>query len=291
MASARFGEGSERGRYTEQECQAVPERMFPAGLGSEDILRELAPDGWAGSPLFAVFHPSAERLLEEALAFFRNAQRLSRREGQSERPEPTLESVRESHLERPVEPTTECQELVAMCLWDVFSDSHEVIAADGRLVDLGSFRGAAGTLADFVNQHAEAPRYDYIDFYLGTFHVGGRADLTPAYEMIFRRLRSQGLDWVYSFPRLYAVDMRPLREALKEGEDQEPEWASYDPSKSLAAEQEQREHDAGVQRLRDQLDEGYREAVERAADQPPPETVAAYHSVYGRLPQGWPPTP
>ena len=32
--------------------------------------------------------------------------------------------------------------------------------------------------------------------------------------MIFRRLRGRRLDWIYHFPRLYAIDFRPLKDAL-----------------------------------------------------------------------------
>ncbi len=43
-------------------------------------------------------------------------------------------------------------ELLGLCLWDLFSDNHEVIAGDGRVVDLGFFRGSAGMIADFFDR-------------------------------------------------------------------------------------------------------------------------------------------
>lgn len=275
--------------YSDQECLALLERMFPQGLGSEEVLRELAPEGWASSPLVAVFHPSVERLYEEALRVHRNIESLRPAERRGESPEPTLESVRASHRETAVEPGTECRELLAECLWDVFSDNHEVLAADGRLVALGSFRGSAALLAEFANQERGGRRYDYMDFFMGTIWVSGRADLTPAYVLIFRRLQSESLDWVYHFPRLHLVDMRPVLDALKEQGADEPDWAAYSPSEAFAAEQEEREHEADVQRLRDELDDAYRSAAEKAAAGPPPPTVQAYRLVYGRLPPGWPP--
>ena len=61
-------------------------------------------------------------------------------------PAPTLEEVTQEHVERPVDTAAEVRELVGLCLWDVFSDSHEVTAADGRLLDLGSFRASGGFL-------------------------------------------------------------------------------------------------------------------------------------------------
>jgi hypothetical protein len=66
------------------------------------------------------------------------------------RPEPTLEDVRREYEPAAVEVT----ELVGLCLWDIFSDNHDVIADDGRLANIGSFRGA-GALLD---EHPHATR-------------------------------------------------------------------------------------------------------------------------------------
>ena len=279
----------ERERHSEEECVAVLERMFPNGLASEEVLRELAPRGWENSPLLAVFHPSIERLYEESVQMHRNIQRFLPPERRGESPEPTMEEIRKSHTEKPVEPEKECWELMAMCLWDVFSENHEVVDAEGRWVDTGSFRGSAGFFADFLNREIGESAYDYMDFYMGTIWVAGRADLTLVYALIFRRLRSQGLDWVYHFPRLGIVDLRPLRKQLDREGTAEPEWVNYSPSEAVAAELEEKAHDGEVERLRESLDEGYREAVEKAREGPPPGTVRAYQEVYGRLPQGWPP--
>jgi hypothetical protein len=37
--------------------------------------------------------------------------------------------------------------LVGQCLWNILSDNHEVLAADGRVLDIGSFRASGGFLA------------------------------------------------------------------------------------------------------------------------------------------------
>ena len=52
---------------------------------------------------------------------------------------------------QPVRQDEELTELAGQCLWDVFSDNHEVIAADGRLVNMGSFRGASAFLDEHVS--------------------------------------------------------------------------------------------------------------------------------------------
>ena len=72
----------------------------------------------------------------------------------------------------------EVTELVGLCLWDVFSDNREVIAADGRVVDIGSFRGAGAFLTSTSPGDREGWREtDYMRFYMGTIRLSGPADL------------------------------------------------------------------------------------------------------------------
>ena len=164
----------------------------------------------------------------------------------------------------------EVRELVGRCLWDVFSDNHDVIAPDGREVHLGSFRGTGDFIADLLNDEVGSRQYGYMDFYMGTIWINDRADLTPVYAMIFRRLATHGYDWEYAFPRLYAVDF---------GRDR-------DDTADLADRMEQDRQRAELHEI---LEEGHREALEIAKDRPPPATVAAYRQVYGDFPHGWPP--
>jgi hypothetical protein len=95
------------------------------------------------------------------------------------------------------------------------------------------------------------------------------------------------LGCVYHFPRLHLIDMRPWREALDA--KGKPEWANYDPEAALAKEEADRKHDREVAEFQAKLDEDHREAIAKAAQDPPPATVQAYEAAYGRLPQGWPP--
>ncbi len=307
--------------------------LFPHGWSGPDVVLELAPNGWEASPLAAVFHPSAEQIYEETVRMHRNIAELTKARAKPDAPppspEPTLEEIQAEHQESPFETERELQELVGLCLWDIFSDNHEVVADDGRLFDLGSSRSSAGFLADVVNKQdgpKPLPRpspdaflsemlnksgggaeqsefmkqilkemvgdggYTYLDFYMGTHMVSGRADLGPVYEMIFRRLHARGCDWVYHFPRLHLVDFRPLKKMLdEEKRGDEPEFAGYDPSAAFEAEQEDQQRDEELAKMRESLDEGYRESVEASRDQPPPTTVLAYEAVYGEFPEGWPP--
>jgi hypothetical protein len=269
-------------RYTDSECEAAFAGLFPQGFAGEDVLHDLAPEGWGKSQLVATFHPSLEQVYQESLQFHRNLQSLPWRDkNQPAKPEPTYEDVAKTYQETPIETEREVRELVGKCLWDIFSDNHDVLGPDGRVVDIGSFRGAGGFIADCLNRQIGSQEYDYIDFYLGTIWLAQRADLTPVYGMIFRRLKARGYDWTYHFPQLGLVDLRPLRDSLRQQEDDE--WHQEVPV------QEDEEHDRTLHELRESLDTAHREAVAAARHQPPPATVQAYQSLYGHFPDGWPP--
>jgi hypothetical protein len=276
--------------YSEAELEAEFDLLFPQGFAGPDVLRELAPTGWENSPLLAVFHPSLAQTYEETLRFHRNLCKLrGPNDPRPLPPEPTLDEIARGFRESPIEVEQEVRELVGQCLWDVFSDGHEVVGPGDRVLGLGSFRASGGFLAEVLNRQCGAEHYDYMNFYMGTIWLAQRADLTPVYRMIFRRLRGRRLDWIYHFPRLYAINFRPLKEVLDQ--EHEPDWMNYSPSEALAEEEEQKEHDRKLVELRESLDEGYREAIEAALDAPPPATVRAYEAVYDRFPRGWPPSP
>jgi hypothetical protein len=135
-------------RLADTELHNFFDRLFPNGWSGADVLAEIAPDGWERTPLLACFHPSVERLFEERVSLQRNLDELRRMRWRADAetqdiswPEPTLDDVRREYEPSAVNTEEEVTELVGLCLWDVFSDNHEVVAADGRMVDIGSFRG------------------------------------------------------------------------------------------------------------------------------------------------------
>ena len=280
-------------RLTDAELKEFFERLFPHGFAGADVLTEIAPSGWETSPLLACFHPSVEKVFQERVQLHRRIEELvgDRREREPDnsklapKHEPTLEEVRADWQDKPVNMCEEVTDLVALCLWDVFSNSHDVIAADGRLADIGSFRGAAGFLVEYLTgPNDDLWSMDYCRFYMGTIWISDRADLTPVYAMIFHRLKTLGADWEFHFPELGLVDLSPLREKM---EKQKPE--DYSPSEAFGKEQEERERQAELERFRAELAEGSAQARRDAMDHPPPATVRAYQTIYGRDPKGWPP--
>jgi hypothetical protein len=246
----------------EHECFELLNALFPNGPAGEDVALVLAPDGWDRSALVDVFHPSPERVYEEVLALHTNLAKLPPRDGRAGTSvEPTREAVLEHYGQTPIAPNAEIAELIGMCLWDVFSDNHDVLAPDGKVVDLGSFRTAAALIARWVDQRTGSI-HDPTSFYLGTALVSGRANLEPVYQLVFRRMQSRGLDWKYSFPTIGIVEFGSPRD-----------------------EAERRKRDE----LARALAEAHAEAVEAALHEPPPPTVCAYQVVYGKYPLGWPP--
>lgn len=186
--------GFERERYSHQECVNTFRELFPQGFAGADVLAEIAPEGWERSPLVATFHPSLDQVFQEAILSHQNIQELRRSRGKDGEPPPALEEVRERFEETPVDSLREPAELVGRCVWDIFSDNHDVLGPDNRAFDIGSFRGAGGFIADELNRQTGQTRYGYMDFFMGTSWIMCRTNVTVIYEMIFKRLREQQLD-------------------------------------------------------------------------------------------------
>jgi hypothetical protein len=253
-----------RERYTDAECQTLLVSLFPAGFAGKDVLEEIAPEGWPDSTLHFVFHPTPEQVHWEHVQLDRRLQNWPWfPKDRMDELEPALEDVRADYQESPVDTTREVGVLVATCLWDVFSNENEVVGQDGRLVDIGSWRGAAGFLADQLNRESGEEQYDYMDFYMGSFWVSERADLTPVYEMIFRRLKGNFLDWRYRLPQPRLIEFRA---------DRPDSLRSYE-----------------LETLRADLEQARREVLEDLKLEPVRAIVLAYRNVFGVFPHGWPP--
>ncbi|MDH5641472.1 MAG: hypothetical protein OEY28_09280, partial [Nitrospira sp.] len=116
------------GKLEGDQCWALFERLFPNGLNDPALVEELAPEGWDRSPLLLIQHPTAEQVFEETRRIRENLKSLLRKESASseEIPPLTLEAVRRDMIHRGANPMEECADLLGNCLWDIFSDNHEV---------------------------------------------------------------------------------------------------------------------------------------------------------------------
>jgi hypothetical protein len=287
-------------RSTAEEATALLRQLFPGGLASREMVEALCPEGWEQSPLRGAFHPSPEALYGELLHLRENLRSVFGQGPRRELPEdgrpPTFEEF-EDGLD-PTEPVSAAEEigrLTGLCLWDIFSDNHEVLLPDGRAAHLGSFRGSAGEIAGFFYERNGPENdgaadfmninMDYMEFYMGTRLIAHRASLRPVYGLIFSRLGAAGCDWRYSFPRLSLVRL----DEAKAKAGAKPEWESYNPSAAFAAEEERQSEEEALADAENSLERAWRDSIEAARHRPPPETVLAYHDIYGRWPAGWPP--
>ena len=251
-------------RYTDAECASLFAALFPHGFAGEDVLAEIAPEGYPQSTLRFAFHPTVDQVHWERVQLHRNMESWPWRDKERPKePEPTLGEVAAAYEDSPIETDREVRELVGLCLWDTFSNEHDVMGLDGRLVDIGSWRGAGGFIAEELNRQTGEANYDYMYFYMGTIWVSQRTDLTPVYEMIFRRLKERLLNWRYRFPEL----------GLVEFSSDKPDGA-----RSLR-----------IEKMKAELKKIHRETIEDSKEQPVPAIVLAYQNVYGTFPLGWPP--
>jgi hypothetical protein len=295
-------------RLSEPELVALFRQLFPQGFAGPDVLAALAPAGWAHSPLVGCFHPTLERWHTERIAQHRHFADLTRNwpkpassstiPPELPRPEPTFEDSRRDFSDPPLDPVHECTEIVGAACWNIFSNEHQVIAEDGRWVDLGSWRGSSAFLDEFTrlppcepNPDSDATAdslrsLDYGDsmrFYMGlALHPPERCDYSTVYQLVFRRLKQAGLDWLYAFPELNVIRFAP-------SDIPSPEPHAYDPSAAFARDQEQTAKDAEFARLQEELAAATEAERARARTAPPPDIVLAYHAIYARWPEGWPP--
>lgn len=173
-------------------------------------------------------------------------------------------------------------------LWEVFSSNHEVRSTDGRLYDLGSWRGTGSFIADLLNRlYPDDLDYalDYLDFYCG-FAFFTRPDETnpdaadeplhPLFGYVFERLRTHGCTWTYAPPALGLVRLAP-----PETSDHP---AHYDPTETVRQELEEQEREDRLRSLEEELAEMNARARKQAVERPP-LPVRVYREVYGHWPR------
>src|SRR5687767_13204729 len=117
-------------RLKDAELKAFLDAMYPNGVDGADVMHEIAPEGWEQSPLVGRMAALGARRRRASPG---DTGRVS---GDLELitppAEPTLASVQADWEAQPIKPLEELAELVGLCLWDVFSDNHEVLDVDGR---------------------------------------------------------------------------------------------------------------------------------------------------------------
>ena len=279
-------------KLTDTEIIAFFDELFPCGFAGADVLGEITPEGWQSSPLFFCFHPSPEQVFKEQLQMYRRIEEihrdLKRKPEQIQSmlgPEPTLEDILTRWKEHSTNVNDEATELVGLCLWDIFSQNNKVTTKDDRWAYIGSFRGAASFLDDYLKRDFKSitcREGDHMRFYMGTIWINDRADLGVVYNMIFKRLKLLGADWEYIFPEMNLIDLSSFKKVPESSID-------YSPSASWMAQQEYEENQAELEKMRVEFSEINAQSRREAMDRLIPSVVRGYQYVYGRNPIGWPP--
>jgi len=234
------------------------------------------PDGWRNSDYVQFFHPTAEQQLEEHLRITENMSRLFKGKKEKEK-EPLLVDFKQDLTK--TNENEESLKILGLCLWDIFSDNHTVVDIKGKEFEFGSFRSCAGLIARVINGSSQDEddlfNMDYMEFYMGTIWVQKRGDLQPFYEYIFRILKKENCDWIYSFPRLGIVDF---------SNQEPPSHEEYDPVKAIEKELKNKE----IEEMKEKLDQIYESGYEEARYKKPSHVVLAYRTVFGDWPAGHP---
>ena len=177
-------------------------------------------------------------------------------------------------------------ELVGRCLWDIFSDNHEVLAADGRVADTGLIsrdrrvsRRAPALARVAADARATISSVDRVWFWMAR-----QVDLHPVElrRSFAASARFGLLHWVYHFPELFLIELGPFGMSRR----------SQLGIRIRATRSPSCRRRNGVRKFSDcarRLRRAMLERGEDAVDRPPPPVVCAYRQVYGRDPRGWPP--
>ena len=251
----------------EAELDAFFNALFPYGILGNDVLNEFGSRLKWQSPFWLSFARSLFALLpgswqpplgiEISNAKYESRNSLESRVLKAERPAVAMH--------------------VAQCLWDVFSDNNQVITADGRGVADWSFRDWSHFMNEQIAKTTGQWREDdYFYFALCDYQHSDVYDVNEIYLMIFRRLKAHGADWLYHPPELFAITLGATAAVVN----------ARRAGTHLCLEEQQFLKD--YQAMREDLqkiNEGLRQTL---ISRPPPPPVAAYRSVYGRHPQGWP---
>lgn len=277
----------EEHNYTDEELINLFKKLFPNGYNDLSIINEIAPLGWNKSPLLKAFHPTVEQSYKDYCQLTLNLRSFDKKKADHDSLI-SFEAYRDDYKETSIDEAEEVENLVGMCIWDIFSNNHTVLDTEGRSVDLGSHRTAGSFIASMLELKSKIENIslfdcDYLRFYLGTSMIFTRTDYRPVYKMIFIRLKSQNLDWEYFFPRIFLHDLSNLK-------GQQDSDINFSPVESFQKELENKKRKEETQKFKDALDEAHQECIEKSKQLPPPSIVMAYYDVYDSFPKGWPPS-
>ncbi len=119
-----------------------------------ELLQQVAPNGFSLSELVQVYHPLPKQQYKEYRHFQLQLISLQKRLKKLVTAEPTksYEAFLHDLETTPADEQFEMVSIFGSCLWNIFSNNHTVFNQNGEAYDLGSWRGAGGSIADVINK-------------------------------------------------------------------------------------------------------------------------------------------
>ena len=266
----------------ENVCEKLLIELFQSIL---ELLQQIAPDGFASSPLVFIFHPTPQQQYKEYCRMSENLaalQKVAKKEANSE-PVLSFEEFMKEIKTEPVDEQCEIVSIMGDCIWNIFSNNYTVFTGNSESYHLGSWRGSGDFIADVLNSLQLVPgkSFDYMDFYMGGIFSEERANLTPVYEFIFQKLKAKNLDWEYSFPRMGLVSFDK-----DDTENDIPE--NYNAQEAVEKHIKKEKQQSEINKLQKSFDDLYESEYEEARYKKLPAEVMAYFNVYHHYPKGHP---
>lgn len=239
----------------------------------------LCPDGIANHPWFQAMEQTDEEKYKEYLESVKNRNIFMAEQKGNEYKETfplPFDAFLESEFYDDEEPDyyKEFIELFSNCIWDVFSGNNSVLFQNKK-IDLGSWRGSAQFIADFVNHYAEMDyHFTGSDFYCGNIDDAYRETYLPMYELIFERLKKAGCSWIIDEDITLSVD-------AEFGEEMEAAKAMKVNENLLMKALAENLNKEQLKRVKTEI-EAERGKQETSSQ---PAIVRAYFNVYGKMPE------
>jgi len=93
-------------QLSDDEAWSFLHALFPHGFAGDDVMAELAPEGWAQSPLVRAYHPTVEQTHIERLRWHERSlswDRLFGKQAEAHDPPPTFAETTAEFEETPIE--------------------------------------------------------------------------------------------------------------------------------------------------------------------------------------------
>jgi len=241
------------------------------------LFEELTPEGWINCSLVYFLHPTPEQRFVEEYKMYERLRQIDQEKGEPINRKPPQRKDFQPEDLTDLNPISEFRYLLALAIYEIFSNNHQVVDMKGKLYDLGSLRGSGRFLAEFLNMYYPGPIkvYDYLDFYCTYSFIEHRSDLSPLFKHVFQKLKSRDINWIYAVPEIFWIDFS--------GETDQDE-RSFDPHRDILEGQ----YNDLVRRRMEHALEDVNKSLKKQVLSQTPVIVSSYVKIYGGFPEGWP---